>query len=60
MSLTLDQDGPDLNPRNIAPDCWYYETVAGLEVYYEGRLVCILKWRSIEASLKRKKAGRKK
>ena len=58
MKVALDVDGLDRNPHNIAPDAWYYETKGGLEIIHKGRLVCIIRWRSLGTSLKRYLANR--
>ena len=58
MSEPLDVNGFSRNPKNVAPDCWYYEDRAGLQVYWKGSLICILPWRSIEASVRRKQRAK--
>ncbi len=62
MSALLDENGLDRRAHMIAPGVWYYETRGGLELYWQPdrgpRLVCIIPWRSIKASLKRKEATR--
>jgi len=55
--VNLGYDGLDLNPHNVAPDCWYYEEPDGLHIYRDGKLVGIIKWRSLRASIKRKDAA---
>lgn len=64
MKTKLDENGLDLKPHNLAPDCWYYEEKNGLYVYWlppgkTAQLICVIPWRSLRASLKRKDAKRK-
>ena len=49
----FDAVGLSIDPKNVAPDCWYYEERGGLHVYFDGKLVGILPWRKVEASVKR-------
>ena len=51
--VLLGEDGLDRRPHNVAPDCWYYEKSDGLHVYWDGKLVGIIKWRSLRASVAR-------
>jgi len=51
--VLLGEDGLDCRPHDVAPDCWYYEESDGLHVYWNGKLVCIIKWRSLCASVAR-------
>jgi len=58
MSEPLDPRGLSLLPKNVAPDAWYYESHTGLEIYSTTGLVCILPWRKVEASVRRKQKAR--
>lgn len=58
MKAKLGADGLDVNPHQIAPDCWYYEEPGGIKIYYNGSLICIIPWRSIRASTERYTAER--
>jgi len=60
MKVLLDKDGLDRRPHNLAPDAWYYEERNGLSIYYNGKLICVIPRRKLEASLKRINAARKK
>ncbi len=53
MKALLDSNGFDRRPHNLAPDAWYYEGRAGLDVYYRQQLVASIPWRSILASVRR-------
>lgn len=58
MSIRLDQDGFRRHPIHVAPDCWYYECQSGLEIYNKSGMVCLIPWRSIEASVHRKRRAK--
>ena len=53
--VAVGDDGLNLHPINISPDCWYYEQRGGIAVYWEGHgLTAVIPWRNLRASLKRK------
>ena len=60
MTEPLDTDGLSRNPKDVAPDCWYYEARNGLEVFFNGDLICVIPWRTVEASVRRKQRAREK
>lgn len=60
MSILRDKDGLDRKPHDLAPDAWYYEERNGISVYFNGKLICVIPRRKLEASLKRINAARKK
>lgn len=56
--VALGDDGLNLHPINVTPDCWYYEERAGIAVYEEFRgLLAVIPWRNLRASLRRKDAA---
>ena len=60
MRALLDKYGFDRRAHHITSDVWYYETPGGLEVYWsppgrEGQLICCIPWRSLVASISRKR-----
>lgn len=62
MGALIDKkDGLDRRPHDIGENAWYYEEPDGLHVIHQGHgSIGIIKWRSLEASLKRKRTKRGK
>ena len=58
MTEPLDENGLSRNAKTVAPDCWYYEARNGLEVFFGGSLICVIPWRTVEASVQRKQRAR--
>ena len=56
--VSLGDDGLNLNPINVAPDSWYYEDKNGLMIYRNGKLICVIPWRKVIASVKRREVAR--
>jgi hypothetical protein len=61
MKALIGKDGLDRRPHNVATDVWYYEMRGGLEIHWNppkdgSYLVCIIPWKSVRASLRRKEA----
>ncbi len=58
MKALIDKrDGLYLRPHDIGKDAWYYEVSDGLHIIHRGHgRIGIIKWRSLEASLKRKRS----
>lgn len=56
MSTLLGDNGLELRPQSCAPDFWYYEEGDGIHCYFDGKPVGIIKWRKLNASVKRANA----
>lgn len=52
--VSLNEDGLNRHPVNFGDGTWYYEETNGIAVYEDGRRVCLIPWRSLMASCRRK------
>ncbi len=63
MKTLLDKDGLDRRPHRITNEFWYYEMSNGLWCYSDSirkKLLGVIPWRSIRASLKRLDTAKEK